>query len=373
MDVAGKARGTLGVSGEHAHGAARLQRDHREDDGRLRPRRPVAHDVHGPVRPRRRRRSHDHPFEETYLFLEGGTDATFDGETYRSGVGTSRWAGTGCVHSLPQPGGRTATLAGDAGAATASTPLLSVCAATGITSGSSREALMGDSVVIGGHVRDRAARSARCWAAERGDRGHARPGRRRAGALSPTRSAGSPGSRSTWRSPPTRRAAGRRRAGRPARARRDRSRPQHRRRLRPRRARRLVTMKLVGYTEVDPRAPAADAADDAAIVLFGGLAKDRPYPGSTTVSTVNGGVIGMVHSLADRAGADPGQRASTPASWVTARSGRASRWSLGATGPGRRAAGWRRWPTSRTPSSSCWRNPAVNGVDLHVDGGTLVT
>ena len=31
---------------------------------------------------------------------------------------------------------------------------------------------------------------------------------------------------------------------------------------------------------------------DGAIVLFGGLAKDRPYPGSTTVSTVNGGVIG---------------------------------------------------------------------------------
>jgi NAD(P)-dependent dehydrogenase (short-subunit alcohol dehydrogenase family) len=34
------------------------------------------------------------------------------------------------------------------------------------------------------------------------------------------------------------------------------------------------------------------------IVLFGGLAKDRPYPGSTTVSTVNGGVMTMVHTLA---------------------------------------------------------------------------
>ena len=34
-----------------------------------------------------------------------------------------------------------------------------------------------------------------------------------------------------------------------------------------------------------------------AIVLFGGLAKDRPYPGSTTVSTVNGGVVGMVRTL----------------------------------------------------------------------------
>jgi NAD(P)-dependent dehydrogenase (short-subunit alcohol dehydrogenase family) len=38
--------------------------------------------------------------------------------------------------------------------------------------------------------------------------------------------------------------------------------------------------------------------DDASILLFGGLAKDRPYPGSTTVSTVNGGVTGMVHTLA---------------------------------------------------------------------------
>ena len=34
------------------------------------------------------------------------------------------------------------------------------------------------------------------------------------------------------------------------------------------------------------------------IVLFGGQAKDRPYPGSTTVSTVNGGVVGLVHTLA---------------------------------------------------------------------------
>lgn len=62
-------------------------------------------------------------------------------------------------------------------------------------------------------------------------------------------------------------------------------------------AQHLVTLKLVGYTEVIhqllPRMTA-----DASIVLFGGLAKDRPYPGSTTVSTINGGVVGMVHTLA---------------------------------------------------------------------------
>lgn len=59
----------------------------------------------------------------------------------------------------------------------------------------------------------------------------------------------------------------------------------------------LATMKLVSYTEIIhtlvPR-----LSDDSAIVLFGGRAKDRPYPGSTTVTTVNGGVTAMVNTLA---------------------------------------------------------------------------
>ena len=59
---------------------------------------------------------------------------------------------------------------------------------------------------------------------------------------------------------------------------------------------RLVTLKLVGYTEVVHSLRSRFGADSA-IVLFGGLALERPYPGSTTVSTVNGGVVGMVHSL----------------------------------------------------------------------------
>jgi NAD(P)-dependent dehydrogenase (short-subunit alcohol dehydrogenase family) len=59
----------------------------------------------------------------------------------------------------------------------------------------------------------------------------------------------------------------------------------------------LVTLKLVGYTEtIHQLLPAM--APNASILLFGGLAKDRPYPGSTTVSTINGGVTGMVHTLA---------------------------------------------------------------------------
>jgi NAD(P)-dependent dehydrogenase (short-subunit alcohol dehydrogenase family) len=59
---------------------------------------------------------------------------------------------------------------------------------------------------------------------------------------------------------------------------------------------RLVTLKLVGYTEVihalQPR-----FTDDASVLIFGGLARDRPYPGSTTVTTVNGGVTGLVRTL----------------------------------------------------------------------------
>ncbi len=58
----------------------------------------------------------------------------------------------------------------------------------------------------------------------------------------------------------------------------------------------LVTLKLVGYAEtvstlLDRLGP------DSSIVIFGGVAKDRPYPGSTFVSTVNGGVVGMLRTL----------------------------------------------------------------------------
>jgi NAD(P)-dependent dehydrogenase (short-subunit alcohol dehydrogenase family) len=63
------------------------------------------------------------------------------------------------------------------------------------------------------------------------------------------------------------------------------------------RALRLVTLKLVGYTEV-VHALLPRLTGDASILLFGGLAMRRPYPGSTTVSTINGGVTGLVHTLA---------------------------------------------------------------------------
>jgi mannose-6-phosphate isomerase-like protein (cupin superfamily) len=48
---------------------------------------------------------HDHPFEETYFFLEGEAEATFDGERYTLGPGDVAWAGVGCVHSFRNLGG----------------------------------------------------------------------------------------------------------------------------------------------------------------------------------------------------------------------------------------------------------------------------
>jgi NAD(P)-dependent dehydrogenase (short-subunit alcohol dehydrogenase family) len=133
----------------------------------------------------------------------------------------------------------------------------------------------------------------------------------------------------------------------------------------------LATLKLVGYTEVVhtllPR-----MTTDAAIVLFGGLAKDRPYPGSTTVSTVNGGVMGMVHTLAVELApirvnaVHPGIVGDSPF------------WS------GKPAAvleGYRsRTPIGRLASMAdvagavefLLQNRAVNGVNLNVDGGWLL-
>lgn len=64
-------------------------------------------------------------------------------------------------------------------------------------------------------------------------------------------------------------------------------------------ARRLVTLKMVGYTEtVHTLLDRMAASRDTGIVLFGGRAKDAPYPGSTTVSSINGGVEGMTRTLA---------------------------------------------------------------------------
>jgi NAD(P)-dependent dehydrogenase (short-subunit alcohol dehydrogenase family) len=132
---------------------------------------------------------------------------------------------------------------------------------------------------------------------------------------------------------------------------------------------RLVTLKLVGYTEVihvlrDRLSP------ESAIVVFGGLAKDRPYPGSTTVSTVNGGVVGMVRTLTSELAPirinalHPGIVGDSPF------------WS-GKSLDHIRA----RTPTGRLTTMAdivdavrfLLENPAVNGIDLRIDGGWMTT
>src|SRR5918992_1515460 len=62
-------------------------------------------------------------------------------------------------------------------------------------------------------------------------------------------------------------------------------------------ASRLSVLKLVGYAEVIHQL-AGSLTEDASLLLFGGLAKDRPYPGSTTVTSVNGAVATLIRSLA---------------------------------------------------------------------------
>jgi mannose-6-phosphate isomerase-like protein (cupin superfamily) len=47
---------------------------------------------------------HDHPFEETYLFLEGEAEAVFDGQTYHLKAGDAAFAGVGCVHGFRNVG-----------------------------------------------------------------------------------------------------------------------------------------------------------------------------------------------------------------------------------------------------------------------------
>ena len=59
----------------------------------------------------------------------------------------------------------------------------------------------------------------------------------------------------------------------------------------------LVVSKLVGYSEAI-HALHDRLTSESSVVLFGGQARERPYPGSTTVTTINGGVTSMVKTLA---------------------------------------------------------------------------
>ena len=135
---------------------------------------------------------------------------------------------------------------------------------------------------------------------------------------------------------------------------------------------RLVTLKIVGFTEVvHALLPRMD--DDSAVLIYGGLARDRPYPGSTTVTTVNGAVTGLVRTLVIE---------------LAPRRVNALHPAIVGDSPQ-----WRNMPSeryqalvSRTPtgrlvtmaevvdaSRFLLENRAVNGINLPVDGGWLCT
>lgn len=129
----------------------------------------------------------------------------------------------------------------------------------------------------------------------------------------------------------------------------------------------LVTLKLVGYTEVvhqliDRLTP------DASVLLFGGMAKERPYPGSTTVTTVNGGVVGLTRSLVEELrpirvnSIHPGVVGDSP--YWAEKPAAILKYS-GETPMGRLAT------MAEIVDASVFllENTAVNGVDLIVDGG----
>lgn len=130
----------------------------------------------------------------------------------------------------------------------------------------------------------------------------------------------------------------------------------------------LTTMKLVGYTETI-HTLLDRLSDDSSVVLYGGRAKDRPYPGSTTVTTVNGGVSSMIRTLAIELAPirfnaiHPGIVGDSPfwedkdLSHVLSRT-----------------------PTGKLTTMAdvvgatvfLLENPAVNGVNLYVDGGWML-
>jgi NAD(P)-dependent dehydrogenase (short-subunit alcohol dehydrogenase family) len=112
--------------------------------------------------------------------------------------------------------------------------------------------------------------------------------------------------------------------------------------------------------------------DDSSILIYGGLARNQPYPGSTTITTVNGGVATLINSLAIelapiRVNAiHPGQVSDTPA-WMkqpdSVLENLKSRTALG------------RLVTSEDVTHAAiflLENRGITGVNLRVDGGRMM-
>ena len=135
---------------------------------------------------------------------------------------------------------------------------------------------------------------------------------------------------------------------------------------------RLVTMKLVGYTEVI-HTLLPQMHDHSSILIYGGLARDRPYPGSTTVTTVNGGVTSLVRTLVIELAPI---RVNAIHNGIV---GDSPQWKDMA--PERHKALVDRTPIGRLVTMEesmgaarfLLENQAMNGINLNVDGGWMCT
>lgn len=129
----------------------------------------------------------------------------------------------------------------------------------------------------------------------------------------------------------------------------------------------LITMKMIGYTETI-HALIPKFTDDASVVLFGGLAKERPYPGAITIATVNGGISTMINDLVVELAPKrfnalhPGIVGDSPY-WE----GKDLQGFVDRTPTGKLAT------TADVVDATVFllENPAINGVNLYIDGGWM--
>jgi NAD(P)-dependent dehydrogenase (short-subunit alcohol dehydrogenase family) len=140
-------------------------------------------------------------------------------------------------------------------------------------------------------------------------------------------------------------------------------------------ASRAARIKIVAFAEIVSKA-LPRLKPTSSIVLFGGMAKARPYPGATMVTIVNGGMIGMARTLAVELapirvnGISPGLVEDSP------------RWRKRIEeGAGPAVEAMRaRSPARRLPKTAdivhgvffLMDNRAANGIDLELDSGLLL-
>jgi len=137
-------------------------------------------------------------------------------------------------------------------------------------------------------------------------------------------------------------------------------------------AERVARIKLVGYVEAVSVA-LSRLKPTSSIVLFAGVSKTNPYPGSTMISVVNGGIVGMTKTMAVELAPirvnciSPGLVPDSP-TWQKAL----------AQGPNPVVEAMiAKTPTRRLTMTEdiihgvffLLTNKAVNGIDLELDGG----